>query len=162
MMLQPSHKVTPFIWYESQAEDAAKLYVSLMPNSRIVDVARWGKGSPYPEGAIMSVTFELDGQQFIAFNGGAHFKINEAFSLFVNCEDQAEVDRYWNALIADGGEASQCGWLTDKFGVSWQIIPKALGRLLSDKDAARAGRAMQAMMEMVKIDVAGLERAAAG
>lgn len=159
-MIQPSHKVTPFIWYATQAEDAANLYVSLVPNSRIVDVARWGEGSPYPAGSAMSVTFELDGQQFIAFNGGSYFTVNEAFSMFVNCEDQAEVDRYWDALTRDGGTPSRCAWLKDKFGVSWQIVPKALGRLLSDKDSAKAGRAMQAMMTMTKIDVAELERAA--
>ena len=162
MMQDPSSKVTPFIWLEKGAEDAAKLYVSLFANARIVDVARWSDGSPYPKGSAMSATIEIDGRSIILFNGGPHFKLNPSFSMFVSCEDQAEVDRYWDALLADGGAPSQCGWLVDKFGVSWQIIPKALTRLLSDPDAGRSTRAMKAMMEMVKIDVAGLERAAAG
>ena len=160
MMIQPKNKVTPFLWFDTEAEDAAKFYVSLVPNSRIVDVSRWAKGSPFPEGSVMSVIFELDGREYMALNAGPHFKLDEAFSLFVNCEDQAEVDRYWDALTADGGAPSQCAWLKDKFGVSWQIVPKALGRLLSDQDSAKAGRAMQAMMQMTKIDVAELERAA--
>ena len=162
MMMQPKSKVTPFLWFDTQAEAAANFYVSLFANAKIVDVARWGKGSPYLEGSVMSATLELAGQQYILFNGGAHFKLNESFSLFVSCEDQAEVDHFWNALIADGGAPSQCSWLKDKFGVSWQIAPKALVRLLGDKDSAKAGRVMQAMMKMTKIDVAELERAAVG
>ena len=162
MMIQPKNKVTPFLWFDKDAEAAANFYVSLLANSKIIDVARWSKGAPFPEGSAMSVTVEIAGQQYILFNGGPHFKLNEAASLFVSCEDQAEVDHYWDALTADGGSPSQCAWLKDKFGVSWQIVPKALGRLLSDKDSARAGRAMQAMMKMTKIDVAELERAAAG
>ncbi len=161
-MMQPSSKVTPFLWYDTQAEAAANFYVSLFPNSRVQEVARWGEGSPYPKGSAMSATFELDGRQYVAFNGGPHFKFTEVFSMFVNCEDQAEVDRYWTALTADGGAPSQCGWLKDKFGLSWQIVPKALGRLLSDPDAGRSKRAMQAMMKMTKLDVAVLEQAAAG
>ena len=162
MLIQPKHKVTPFIWFDTEAEAAANFYVSLFADSTIIDVARWGKGSPYVEGSVMSVTLDLAGQQYILFNGGSHFKLNESFSLFVSCEDQAEVDRLWNALIADGGSPSQCSWLRDKFGVSWQIVPKALMRLLGDPDSAKAGRVMQAMMQMTKIDVAELERAAAG
>ena len=161
MMIQTKHKITPFIWFDKNAEDAANFYVSLFADSAIIDVARWGQGSPYPEGSTMSVTLNLAGQQYIFFNGGSHFKINESFSLFVNCEDQAEVDHLWNALVADGGSPSQCSWLKDKFGVSWQIVPKALMRLLGDPDSAKAGRVMQAMMTMGKIDVAALERAAA-
>lgn len=161
MMIQPKNKVTPFLWFDKDAEAAANFYVSMFANSRIIEVARWSKGSPYPEGSAMSVTLEIAGQEYILFNGGAHFKLNEALSLFVSCEDQAEVDHYWDALTADGGSPSQCAWLKDKFGVSWQIVPKALGRLLSDKDSARAARAMQAMMKMGKIDIAQLERAAA-
>ena len=161
MLIEPKNKVTPFLWFDKDAEQAANFYVSLFANSAIIDVARWGKGSPYPEGSTMSVTLNLAGQQYILFNGGAHFKLNEALSLFVTCEDQAEVDHYWDALIANGGSPSQCSWLKDKFGVSWQIVPKALMRLLGDKDADRASRAMQAMMKMTKIDVAALERAAA-
>lgn len=162
MMIQPSNKVTPFLWFEKDAEAAANFYVSLIAGAKIVDVARWGAGSPYPEGSVMSVTVDLAGQQYILFNGGPHYQLNESFSLFVNCEDQAEVDHFWNALVADGGAPIQCGWLKDKFGVTWQIVPKALMRLLGDKDRAKASRVMQAMMEMVKLDVAALERAAAG
>jgi predicted 3-demethylubiquinone-9 3-methyltransferase (glyoxalase superfamily) len=160
-MIQPSTKVTPFIWFNDQAEAAATLYVSLFDNARIIETARWGDGTPFPKGTAMSVTFEIDGRQFIAFNGGPYFKQTEAFSMFVSCEDQAEVDRYWSALIADGGAPGQCAWLKDRFGLSWQIVPKALGRLLSNPDTAKAGRAMKAMMKMTKIDVAELERAAA-
>ena len=160
-MFQPVSKVTPFIWLNNEAEEAAKLYVSLIPNSRIVDVSRWGEGTSYTAGDVMSATVELAGREYILFNGGPHFKQSEAFALYVNCEDQAEVDRLWNAFTANGGQESQCGWLKDKFGVSWQIIPTALTRLISDPDAARAQRAMQAMMEMQKIDIATLEKAAA-
>lgn len=162
MLIQPKNKVTPFIWFDTEAAAAAHFYVSLFADSTIIDVARWGKGSPYVEGSVMSVTLDLAGQQYILFNGGSHFKLNESFSLFVSCEDQAEVDRLWHALTADGGSPSQCSWLKDKFGVSWQIVPKALMRLLGDPDSAKAGRVMQAMMTMTKIDVAELERAAAG
>jgi predicted 3-demethylubiquinone-9 3-methyltransferase (glyoxalase superfamily) len=161
-MIQPSNKITPFIWLDNQAEEAAELYVSLFPNSRIQDVAHWAEGAPFPKGSVMSATFLLDGHQYIAFNGGPSPKQCEAFSMFVTCEDQAEVDRYWHALIADGGAPGHCAWLKDRFGVSWQIVPKALIRLLSDPDSGRAGRAMKAMMDMTKIDVAKLERAAAG
>jgi len=162
MMLQPNSKVTSFLWLDTQAEAAANFYVSLFADAKIVDVARWGAGSPYPEGSVMSATLDLAGQQYILFNGGPHYQLNESFSLFVSCEDQAEVDHFWNALVADGGAPIQCGWLKDRFGVTWQIVPKALMRLLGDKDRAKAGRVMQAMMEMVKLDVAELERAAAG
>ena len=162
MMIQPKSKVTPFLWLDTQAEAAANFYVSLFADTKIVDVARWGAGSPYPEGSVMSATVDLAGQQYILFNGGPHYQLNESFSLFVSCEDQAEVDHFWNALVADGGAPIQCGWLKDRFGVTWQVVPKALMRLLGDKDRAKAGRVMQAMMEMVKLDVAELERAAAG
>ena len=161
-MIQPQHKITPFLWFDNQAEDAAKLYVSIFDDAQILDTTRWGAGAPYPVGGVMSITLQLGGQQIILFNGGPHLQLNAAASLFVNCEDQAEVDRYWNALTADGGTPSRCAWLKDKFGVSWQIVPKALGRLLTDPDPARACRAMQAMMQMSKIDIAELERAAAG
>ena len=162
MMIQPRNKVTPFLWFDNNAELAATFYVSLFADSKMGNVARWAKGSPYPEGAVMSVTIELAQQEYILFNGGSHFKLDEAFSFFVSCDDQAEVDRYWDALIADGGSPSQCGWLKDKFGVSWQIAPKVLLRLIGDPDAEKASRAMQAMMQMTKINVAELERAAAG
>jgi predicted 3-demethylubiquinone-9 3-methyltransferase (glyoxalase superfamily) len=160
-MMPPSEKITPFIWFDDQAEAAANLYVSLFKNARLIEVAHWGEGAPFPRGSTMSATFEIDGRTFIAFNGGPHFKQTEAFSMFVSCEDQAEVDHYWHALIADGGAPGQCAWLKDKFGLSWQIVPKALMRLLNDPDGAKAGRVMKAMMQMTKIDVAELEKAAA-
>ena len=162
MKINPRNQITPFLWLDTQAEEAANFYVSLFADSKVVQVARWASGTPYPEGTVMSATIVLANQEYILFNGGTHFKQDAAFSMFVICEDQAEVDRLWNALIADGGRPSQCGWLKDKFGVSWQIIPKVLMRLQDDPDSAKAGRVMQAMMEMVKIDVAALERAAAG
>ena len=162
MMIQPRNKVTPFLWFDKNAEEAAHFYVSLFAESKIGNVARWARGSPYPEGAVMSVTIVLANQEYILFNGGPHFKLDEALSLFVSCDDQAEVDRLWDALIADGGSPSQCGWLKDKFGVSWQIAPQVLLSLIANADAEKAGRAMQAMMQMTKIDVAALERAAAG
>lgn len=162
MPLRPRNKVTPFLWFNNNAEEAANFYVSLFADSKIVDVARWSKGSPYPEDSVMSVTFDLAGQEYIALNGGPHYVLDEAFSLFVNCEDQNEVDRYWDALLADGGEASRCGWLKDRFGVSWQIVPKALGDALSDPDPERAGRAMKAMLQTVKLDVAAIEAALRG
>jgi predicted 3-demethylubiquinone-9 3-methyltransferase (glyoxalase superfamily) len=161
-MMQPKSKVTPFLWFNNQAEEAAKFYVSIFANSRLVDVTHWADGSPQPKGTVMSAMFEIGGRQYIAFNGGPYFKFTEACSMFVNCEDQAEVDRYWNVLTADGGVPGQCAWLKDKYGLSWQIVPKALGQLLGDPDAQRAGRAMKAMMKMGKIDIAELERAAAG
>ncbi len=162
MKINPRNKITPFIWLDNQAEEAANFYVSLFADSKIQHVAHWAKGTPYPEGAVMSATVVLANQEYILFNGGKHFKLDEAFSMFVMCEDQAETDRLWNALIANGGSPSQCGWLKDKFGVSWQIIPKALMRLQNDADSEKASRVMQAMMEMVKIDVDALEKAAAG
>lgn len=161
-MLTPNKKVTPFLWFDKQAEEAANFYVSIFPRARVLEVARWAEGSPYPAGSAMSATFEIDERQFIAFNGGPHFKFTEACSMFVSCEDQSEVDRYWKALTADGGAPGQCAWLKDRYGLSWQIVPKALGQLLSDPDAGRAGRAMKAMMKMSKIDIAELQRAAAG
>ena len=161
-MLKPSGKVTPFLWFESQAEEAANFYVSLFPDSKLLDVSRWSEGAPVPAGTVMSATFRLDGREIIAFNGGPYVKLNEAMSMFVNCKDQAEVDHYWQALLADGGTPSRCGWLKDRFGLSWQIVPEALGRLLGDPDPARAARAMKAMMGMVKLDIAAMENAAAG
>ena len=148
-------KVTPFLWYDTQAEEAARLYVSLFANSRVTQV------TPGPGGRATTVSFELDGVAFTALNGGPMYKFTEAFSMSVACKDQAEVDRLWDALIADGGEPSQCGWLKDRFGLSWQIVPTALPRLLADPDRAKAGRVMQAMLKMRKLDVAVLEAAAA-
>ena len=144
-------KITPFLWFDGQAEEAMNHYVSIFDNSRVVSISRNGD-------KVFSCTFELDGQRFMALNGGPMFKFTEAISLFVSCETQAEVDELWGRLTA-GGSESRCGWLKDKFGVSWQIIPKALGRLLGDQDPAKAQRVMQAMLQMSKIDIARLEQA---
>ena len=149
------HKVTPFLWFDTQALEAAQLYTSVFKNSKINSVNQAGE-------QVMTVNFELDGQPVIALNAGPMFKFNEAFSFFVDCVDQAEVDDLWAKLTADGGEESQCGWLKDKFGLSWQIVPQRLMELLGDPDQGRASRAMEAMLKMQKIDVATLEAAAEG
>ncbi len=151
-------KITPFLWFEDQAESAARFYVTLFKDSGIEDIRHYGAAGPGVPGSVMSVTFQLEGQSFIAFNGGPQFHFTPAISLFVDCLTQAEVDRLWERLSA-GGEALQCGWLTDRFGVSWQIIPSQLGELLNDPDPERSGRAMQAMRQMGKIDIAQLKRA---
>ena len=151
-------KITPFLWFDSQAEEAAQFYTSIFPNSRIVSTTRYGEGAPMPKGGVMTVVFELDGQRFIALNGGPLFKFNESVSFTVDCKTQQEVDEYWAKLTA-GGQESQCGWLKDKFGLSWQIVPTVLGELLSDPDPKKAKRAMQAMLKMKKLDVAALKRA---
>lgn len=153
-----SQKITPFLWFDAQAEEAMNFYTSVFRNSRKGNVSRYGDGGPGPKGSVMSATFWLDGVEFSALNGGPHFKFSPATSFFVHCKNQEEVDEYWNKLL-EGGKAMQCGWITDKFGVTWQIIPDALGQLLGDPDRAKAGRVMQAMMKMVKIDVAGLQKA---
>ncbi len=152
-------KITPFLWFDNSAEEAAEFYVSVFKDSRITAVNRYGEAGPGPAGTAMTVSFRLEGQDFIALNGGPHYQFTPAISLFVDCPDQAEVDDLWSKLIADGGEESRCGWLKDKYGLSWQIIPKALGELLGDEDSAKAGRAMTAMLQMKKIDVAELKRA---
>ena len=154
-------KITTFLTFDHQAEDAANFYTSVFKNSKIVSTARYGDAGPGPKGSLMTATISLDGQELMLLNGGPTFKFSEAISLFVTCETQAEVDDYWSKLTA-GGKEVQCGWLVDKFGVSWQIIPSALMKLLSDKDAKKAGRVMQAMMKMVKIDIKGLQDAAEG
>jgi predicted 3-demethylubiquinone-9 3-methyltransferase (glyoxalase superfamily) len=153
-------KITPCLWFDTEGEEAAQFYTSVFPNSRIVEVTRYGSAGPRAEGTVMTVTFELDGQRFIALNGGPDFTFNEAISLEVDCETQDEVDSYWNALTEDGGEEGPCGWLKDRFGVSWQIVPTALPRLLGDPDPERAQRAMAAMLKMKKIQIDELERAA--
>jgi predicted 3-demethylubiquinone-9 3-methyltransferase (glyoxalase superfamily) len=157
-------RVSPFLWFDDQAEQAAELYTSLIPGSRILDVRRYPEGSPPPAtaGSVMSVTFELDGLRVQALNGGPHFRFTEAVSLYVDVDTQQDVDRLWDGLIAGGGEPSQCGWLKDRFGLSWQIVPRVLDTLLQDPDPARAGRAMQAMLGMQKLDVAALLAAADG
>jgi predicted 3-demethylubiquinone-9 3-methyltransferase (glyoxalase superfamily) len=156
-----TQKITPYLWFNDRAEEAMLFYTSIFKNAKVGEVSRYGEGGPGEPGKVMSVTFELEGQQFMALNGGPHFSFTPAISLFVNCETQAEVDELWDKLI-EGGEPSQCGWLTDKFGLSWQIIPQALGEMLNDKDHEKSQRVMQAMMKMVKIDVPTLERAYAG
>ena len=155
-------KITPFLWFDSNAEAAAQLYTSIFKNSKILAVSRYGDAGPGPKGSVMVVKFQLEGQEFTALNGGPRFTFNEAFSFVVNCESQQEVDEYWRKLTADGGQESMCGWLKDKFGFSWQIVPTALGKLMSDKDPQRAGRVMQALLQMRKIDIATLEQAAEG
>lgn len=155
-----SQKITPFLWYDTQAEEAMNLYTSIFPDAQVKDLRRYPDGAPGGmSGKVMTCTFALFGQEFIALNAGPAFTFNESVSFFVTCEDQAEVDRYWDALTADGGQESQCGWLKDKFGLSWQIVPKQLGILMGDPDRVKASRVMQAMMQMKKIDVAKLEEA---
>jgi predicted 3-demethylubiquinone-9 3-methyltransferase (glyoxalase superfamily) len=154
-------KITPFLWFNGQAEEAANYYVSTFKNSKILNVARFGEAGPGPKGAVMLVTFELEGQQFMALNGGPQYTISPAFSLFVSCESQNEVDELWAKLTA-GGKEVQCGWLTDKFGVSWQIIPRELMELMQDKDPVKSQRVFKSMMQMVKIDIEVLKRAARG
>jgi predicted 3-demethylubiquinone-9 3-methyltransferase (glyoxalase superfamily) len=151
-------KITTFLWFDDQAEEAMKFYVSIFKNSRVVDVSRYSEGSPGAAGMVMTATFELEGQQFIALNGGPEFHFTEAISLLVSCETQQEIDDLWRKLTA-GGEEGQCGWLKDKYGLSWQIVPKDMGALLGGKDPEKAKRAMQAMLGMKKIDIAALKRA---
>jgi len=146
-------KITPFLWFDTQAEEAMNFYVSLFENSKVLGV------TPGPNGIASSVSFELEGQEFIGFNAGPEFKFNEAISFFVDCKDQAEVDELWNRLSAAGGEEGQCGWVKDRFGLWWQIIPSALGELMGDPDPVKSQRVIQAMLQMKKIDVAGLKQA---
>jgi len=152
-------KITPFLWFDSQAEEAANYYVSVFRNSKIRRTSRYGEAGPGPKGSVMTVEFELDGNEFVALNGGPHYQITPAVSFVVNCKDQADVDYYWDKLTA-GGLPVQCGWLTDKFGVSWQVVPTRLSELLVDPDKAKAQRVMAAMMKMIKLDVPTLEQAA--
>jgi predicted 3-demethylubiquinone-9 3-methyltransferase (glyoxalase superfamily) len=155
-------KITPMLWFDDQAEEAAKLYTSLFDDAEILNVSRYGEAGPGEPGSVMTVEFELAGQKFVGLNGGpAHYGFTEAVSFVVNCETQEEVDKFWDALT-DGGEEGPCGWLKDRFGLSWQITPTALPRLLTDPDREKANRAMNAMMGMKKLDIAELERAAAG
>jgi predicted 3-demethylubiquinone-9 3-methyltransferase (glyoxalase superfamily) len=152
--------LTPCLWFDTEGEEAAGFYTSIFPNSKIVDVTHYGPGGMRPEGMVMTVTFELDGKPFVALNGGPEFTFNEAISFQVSCKDQGEVDAYWSKL-SEGGEEGPCGWLKDRYGLSWQIIPKALNELLSDLDRGRSERVMQALLNMRKIQVDELERAAA-
>jgi len=155
-------KITPFLWFDNNAEQAAEFYVSVFKNSKILNVSRYGDAGPGPKGSVMVVNFQLAGQEFTALNGGPLFKFSEAFSLVVNCENQKELDEYWSKLTSGGGQESQCGWLKDKFGFSWQIVPTELGTLISGKDPAKANRVMQALLQMKKLDIAKLRLAAEG
>jgi len=151
--------ITPFLWFDTEGEEAAELYTSVFPNSKIVEVTRYGSAGPRAEGTVMTVEFELNGLSFVALNGGPEFTFSEAISFQILCRDQDEVDFYWNTL-SEGGETGPCGWLKDRYGLSWQVVPARLNELLADPDPERAQRAMAAMLEMRKIDVAEIERAA--
>jgi predicted 3-demethylubiquinone-9 3-methyltransferase (glyoxalase superfamily) len=152
-------KITPFLWFDGQAEEAMNLYVSVFKNSKIVSVSRYGEAGQGPKGTVMMGTFQIEGQEFYALNGGPQYKFTPAISFLVNCETQTEVDELWTKLSA-GGETNRCGWLRDKFGVSWQIVPTILGKLMQDKDPAKSQRVMGAMLQMTKLDIAGLKKAA--
>ncbi len=151
-------RITPFMWFNTQAGEAREFYVSVFKNSRIGATVRYGDAGPGPKGSVMTAAFELDGQEFVALNGGPQFTFSPAISFVVNCDTQAEVDEYWQRLAA-GGEPNVCGWLKDRYGVSWQIVPRALARMLADSDAHRTARVMQAIMKMTKIEIGELERA---
>jgi predicted 3-demethylubiquinone-9 3-methyltransferase (glyoxalase superfamily) len=151
-------KIVPFLWFDNNAEEAATFYTSIFQNSKISHIARYGDAGPGPKGAVMTVTFQLEGQEFTALNGGPQFQFTPAISFVVNCNDQAEVDRLW-AKLSDGGEALQCGWVQDRFGVCWQIIPTVLEEMLRDKDPDKANRVMKVMLQMSKMDIAALKRA---
>ena len=155
-------KIKACLWFDGNAEEATNFYVSVFNNSKVLSVARTGDEGPGQRASVLVTTFELEGQEFMALNGGPQYKFTPAISLYVDCKTQEEVDRLWNTLIADGGEESQCGWLVDRFGVSWQIIPRALIELMGDEDPEKAGRVMKAMLQMQKIDVAKLREAYEG
>ncbi|MCC3374719.1 VOC family protein [Cohnella sp. REN36] len=157
MILQ--NKITPFLWFNDNAEEAIDFYNSVFKNGKTLNVTRYGDGAPFPKGTLMSATFELEGQRFMVLNAGPQFKFNEAVSFFVNCATQEEVDELWEKLTAEGGKPGRCGWLKDKFGLSWQIVPAILGELLADKDARKAGKVSEALMRMDKIDVQALKQA---
>jgi predicted 3-demethylubiquinone-9 3-methyltransferase (glyoxalase superfamily) len=150
--------IIPFLWFDNNAEEAMHFYVSVFKNSKVIGVTRWGEGGPGPKGTVMSVKFQLDGQDFFALNGGPQFKFSPAVSFFVNCETQREVDELWEKL-SDGGEKQRCGWLKDRYGLSWQIVPSVLGKLLQDKDPVKAKRVLDAMLKMDKIDIDRLQQA---
>jgi predicted 3-demethylubiquinone-9 3-methyltransferase (glyoxalase superfamily) len=151
-------KITPFLWFDDKAEEAMNFYVSIFKNSKRGRISRYGEAGPGPKGTVMVATFQLEGQEFMALNGGPHFKFTEAISLVVNCETQDEVDGFWEKL-SEGGSKGQCGWLKDKYGLSWQIVPTALGELMSDPDPEKSKRVMTAMLQMAKLDISGLKRA---
>jgi predicted 3-demethylubiquinone-9 3-methyltransferase (glyoxalase superfamily) len=152
-------KITPFLWFDGQAEEAMNFYVSVIPNSKVLGVVRAGDGGPGPKGSVLTANFVLHGIEFVALNGGPQFKFNEAVSFVINCETQDEVDEYWKKLTEGGGSESRCGWLKDKYGLSWQIVPVQLMQLMGDKDPAKAGRVMKAMLQMKKFDIRTLQQA---
>lgn len=154
-------KITPFLWFDNNAEEAMNFYISIFKNSKVLSVTRYGEAGPGPAGTVMTADFQLDGQEFVALNAGPRFKFTEAISFVVNCETQEEVDRFWEKL-SEGGEKSRCGWLKDKFGLSWQVVPMVLAELMGDKDPEKSKRVMQAMLQMDKIEIEPLKRAHAG
>lgn len=154
-----TQKITPFLWFDTRAEEAAKFYCSIFKDSKILGLSRYGEGGPMPKGTVMGISFRLDGTEFKALNAGPHYKFTPAVSFFVNCKNQREVDTYWEKLLSGGGKPVQCGWLEDKFGLSWQIVPVQLGQLLGDKNKKKAANVMAAMMQMVKLDVRKLQEA---
>jgi predicted 3-demethylubiquinone-9 3-methyltransferase (glyoxalase superfamily) len=154
-------KITPFLWFDGKAEEAAKFYTSIFKNSKLGQIRRYGDAGPGPKGSVLTASFELEGQEFVALNGGPQFTFTPAISFFVNCETQEEVDEFWDKL-SEGGKKNRCGWLQDKFGVSWQIVPTALGKLLSDPDPEKSSRVMKAMLQMDKLDIRGLQEAYEG
>ena len=151
-------KITPFLWFENQAEEAANFYVSLFKHAKITGITRYGKGAPRPEGSVMTVSFQIEGQEFVALNGGPHYQFSPATSFVINCETQDEVDHFWHNLSA-GGKPHQCGWLDDRFGVTWQIVPTILPKLLNDPDPEKSKRVMEAMLQLVKLDIDVLQKA---
>jgi predicted 3-demethylubiquinone-9 3-methyltransferase (glyoxalase superfamily) len=153
-------KITPFLWYDGKAEEAANFYISIFKNSKLGKITRYGDAGPGPKGSVLTVSFQLEGLEFVALNGGPHYKFTPAFSLYVDCETQVEVDTLWSKLLSGGGREDRCGWLVDKYGVSWQIIPRVLIELLGHQDQKIATRAMQAMLQMAKIDINKLQQAA--
>ena len=155
-------KISPFLWFDDQAEEAVNFYTSIFKNSKILNVTRYGEVGPGPKDSVMTVAFQLEGQEFMALNGGPHFKFTEAISFVVKCKTQEEVDDLWENLYEGGGEKIQCGWLKDKYGVSWQIVPTILGEMISDPNRAKSQRVMEAMLKMKKIEIEGLKRAYAG
>jgi predicted 3-demethylubiquinone-9 3-methyltransferase (glyoxalase superfamily) len=155
-------KITPFLWFDTQAEEAAKVYCSIFPNSKIGTVTRYSKVGPGPEGSVLTVAFALDGQDFTALNAGPQFKFTEAVSFVIRCKTQDEIDHYWSKLTANGGQESMCGWLKDKFGLSWQVVPANISELMSDPDPQKSGRVMQALLQMKKLDISALEKARSG
>ena len=157
-----SQKITPNLWFDMNAEEAANFYVDLFDDGRILNVARYPEGSPGPAGEVMTVEWELNGQKFVGINGGPQFQFSEAVSFMISCKDQEEVDYYWDRLTADGGKEGQCGWLSDKFGLAWQVVPEGMDEVFSDPDPAKAERSMAAMMKMKKLDIAELRAAAEG